>query len=125
GYSSAAITEELGDLTPLSCPECGGPLWQSEAGNLSRYRCRVGHAYSAGSLLSAADEALEASIWAAVRMLDQRANVLSNMAAKDRQAQRTRLVQHHEQLAKEAREHANELRKLLMTERDEADARQA
>lgn len=117
GFSSAAITEDLGVLTPLSCPECDGPLWQrEEAGDLMRFRCRVGHAYSARSLLSAGDEALEASVWAAIRMFDQRANILTAMVEKDRAAGRIRMVEHHESLANEARTHANALRRVLMSE---------
>jgi two-component system chemotaxis response regulator CheB len=119
GYSDEHITDKLGELTPLSCPECSGPLWQHASGQLDHYRCRVGHAYSANSLLSAADEAIEASMWAAVRLFDQRANVLTAMADRDRQAQRFRMVQHHEQLAKEARNHAKILRQLLVKEMSE------
>jgi two-component system, chemotaxis family, protein-glutamate methylesterase/glutaminase len=115
GYSDPAITSELGELTALSCPECGGPLWQQQAANMARYRCRVGHAYTGQSLLSAEDEAIEASIWAAVRLLEQRANILKGMADKDRSDNRLRMVEHHERLARESREHAEVLRKLLVT----------
>jgi two-component system chemotaxis response regulator CheB len=118
GYSDEQMTSELGELTNLSCPDCGGPLWQREAGQLDRYRCRVGHAHTATSLLSAGGEAVEASIWAAVRLLDQRANVLNAMAEKDRQSGRPRMVEHHEALAREAQAHAMSLRKLLMSAQD-------
>jgi two-component system chemotaxis response regulator CheB len=33
GYSDERITDELGELSPLSCPECGGPLWQTPPAN--------------------------------------------------------------------------------------------
>jgi two-component system chemotaxis response regulator CheB len=115
GYSDPAITSELGELSVLSCPECGGPLWQQQAANMARYRCRVGHAYTAQSLLSAEDEAIEASLWAAVRLLEQRANILNGLADKDRLADRNRMVEHHEGLARESRDHAEVLRKLLLT----------
>lgn len=114
GYSDEGVSGDLGELTALSCPECGGPLWQRERGAHSRYRCRVGHAYGEASLLSAQDESLESSVWAAIRLFDQRANVLSTMADKDRHAQRARSASHHEGLAREAREHATALRGLLM-----------
>ncbi|MGZ5151565.1 MAG: hypothetical protein ACXWCY_01265 [Burkholderiales bacterium] len=58
----------------------------------------------------------ERSMWAAVRLFDQRAHVLAAMVDRDRQAQRMRMVQHHEQLAKEARKHAKILRRLLVKE---------
>jgi two-component system chemotaxis response regulator CheB len=119
GYSDERSSSVGATLTALSCPECGGPLWQRSAGNDPRYRCRVGHAYGAASLLSAQDEALEASIWAAVRLLDQRANVLTAMAERDRTSHRERMGARHEALAAESRNHADVLRKLL-TEQESA-----
>jgi two-component system chemotaxis response regulator CheB len=114
GYSDEKLTSELGDLSAISCPECGGPLWERIAGNTTRYRCRVGHAYGAASLLSAQDETLESAIWAAVRLFEQRGNVLNQMAEKDRQAERPRMLNHHATLAREARQHAATLRDLLL-----------
>jgi two-component system chemotaxis response regulator CheB len=118
GYSNEQISGELGALSALTCPECGGPLWERNASGLPRYRCRVGHAYGARSLLSAQDETLESAVWAAVRLFDQRANVLVQMAGKDRQSGRQRMMAHHEKLAAEAREHARTLRTLLAGRED-------
>ncbi|HEX2826531.1 MAG TPA: chemotaxis protein CheB [Burkholderiales bacterium] len=114
GYSDETVTAGLGELTALSCPECGGPLWQRDGKAHTRYRCRVGHAYGDASLLSAQDEVLESAVWAAIRVFDQRANVLATMAEKDRHAQRARSAAHHESLAREARGHATTLRGFLM-----------
>ena len=72
----------------------------------------------AASLLSAQDESLEASIWAAIRVFDQRANVLTTLAGKDRAASRSRSADHHDKLADEAREHAKALRRFLMKSGD-------
>jgi two-component system, chemotaxis family, protein-glutamate methylesterase/glutaminase len=106
----------LGELTAQSCPECGGPLWEQQDEGAARFRCRVGHAYTLQSLLSAEEEGLEASLWAAVRLFDQRANLLRTLADKDRQAQRDRMMKHHEELAREAREHARLLRRVITSE---------
>jgi two-component system chemotaxis response regulator CheB len=45
---------QLGQATSLSCPECNGPLQRLENDAVHRYRCHVGHAYTAESL--AADQ---------------------------------------------------------------------
>jgi two-component system chemotaxis response regulator CheB len=116
GYADENMTAQFGELSALNCPECGGPLWQQDAAGMTRFRCRVGHAYTEQSLLSGEEEALEASIWAAVRLFDQRANLLTTMAEKDRQAERHRMMKHHEELAREAREHAKLLRKVIVSE---------
>jgi two-component system chemotaxis response regulator CheB len=118
GYSDETISSQLGELTTLSCPECGGPIWQHGGDGVTRYRCRVGHAYGIESMLSAQDETVESALWAAVRLFDQRANVLTAMAEKDREANRTRMVQHHQKLADEARRHAKQLRTLIIREHE-------
>ncbi len=43
-------TEELGESVSVICPECGGPLW--ELHDKSFHRCRLGHAFTAESLLA-------------------------------------------------------------------------
>jgi two-component system, chemotaxis family, protein-glutamate methylesterase/glutaminase len=118
GFSDENLTQQLGELSSVSCPECGGPLWRQDAANTSRYRCRVGHSYGAESMLSAEGEALEASLWAAVRLFDQRANLLTTMSGKDREGQHTRMEEHHRTLANQAREHAKLLRRLIIGQRD-------
>ena len=95
-----------------------GPLCEKGVGHTARYRCRVGHAYAAGSLLSADNEAIESSLWAAVRLFEQRSNILNSMAERDRNAQRPRMVRHHEALAQEARERADLLRGVLVRQED-------
>lgn len=35
----------------FGCPDCGGVLWEIQDDQVLRFRCRVGHAYSSGSLL--------------------------------------------------------------------------
>ncbi len=42
---------QLGAPASLGCPECVGTLWEMHEGSLTRFRCRVGHAYTASTLL--------------------------------------------------------------------------
>jgi len=39
-----------GEPSPYSCPDCGGVLWELKDGELLRFRCRVGHAYTSETL---------------------------------------------------------------------------
>lgn len=39
--------EPPGQSSGFSCPACGGVLWEVDDGELLRFRCRVGHAYTA------------------------------------------------------------------------------
>jgi two-component system chemotaxis response regulator CheB len=71
-----------GPPTGLTCPECKGPLWQVEEGELMRYRCRVGHGYSEDSLLIEQGSAVEAALWSALESLEERAVFLSRVAQR-------------------------------------------
>lgn len=64
-----------------ACPECNGAMWTLEEKDLVRFRCRVGHAYTEESLISAKSEALESALWAALRALEESA-AIERRAAK-------------------------------------------
>jgi two-component system, chemotaxis family, protein-glutamate methylesterase/glutaminase len=65
-------SEPPGDQVPLSCPECNGPMYAVNEGDLTRFQCFVGHAYSPESLSEEHSEALERAIWTAIRRLKER-----------------------------------------------------
>jgi two-component system chemotaxis response regulator CheB len=69
-----------GAPTALSCPECRGPLWEDTHGGVTRYRCRVGHAYSEDALVTAQADGVEAALWTAVEVLEERAELLRRVA---------------------------------------------
>ena len=73
---------EMGPPSAFVCPECGGSLWELHDGELVRYRCRVGHAFSAQSLLAEQGEAVEDALWTALRALEERASLLYRMARR-------------------------------------------
>jgi two-component system chemotaxis response regulator CheB len=45
-----ASVERIGKVSKLTCPDCHGALWEIRDDGMLRYRCHVGHAYSAESL---------------------------------------------------------------------------
>lgn len=61
----------LGELTPLTCPECNGALISIKEGKLIRYRCHTGHAFTASTLLAETTKVVEESFWKAVRSLEE------------------------------------------------------
>ncbi|WP_148863544.1 chemotaxis protein CheB [Marinobacter fonticola] len=78
---AATIEDEqkTGTLVPIACPDCGGALWQHDEGKLQRFRCHVGHSFTALSLLAGQNEELERSLWMTLRALEERANLLKRM----------------------------------------------
>jgi two-component system chemotaxis response regulator CheB len=97
--------QKNGSPSVFACPECGGVLWELHDGKMLRYRCRVGHAYTADSLLADQTDHLEASLWAALRALEEkaalaqrlhdRANERGNFAAAIRFAEQATTAHHH------------------------------
>lgn len=100
----------LGTPASISCPECGGALWQLTEGNVLRYRCHTGHAYSAESLLDSSRHSLEETLWVALRMMEERKNLLANLASRTEGPWNT----HREERVAEIKGHINRLRELLL-----------
>ncbi len=70
----------LGEQVPFNCPDCGGVLWQMSEGNLLRYRCHTGHAFTSSVLLAQQTAKIEETLWVALRMFEERQNLLVTMS---------------------------------------------
>lgn len=91
-----------GKGTRYICPDCGGVLFADEEGPLLRFRCSVGHAFSLESLESAQAAILESALWAGVRSLEDRADLLERMARRYRDdAERSRRLREEARIALE------------------------
>jgi two-component system chemotaxis response regulator CheB len=97
----------------MSCPDCSGAMFVLDEGNVLRYRCRVGHAWSPESLLAEQVEAAEGALWAAIRVLEEKAALHRQLA--DRAEERRRGLGHdyHLQRSQDAQQSAATLRELL------------
>jgi two-component system chemotaxis response regulator CheB len=69
-----------GNVAVYVCPECGGTLWQVDAGPVSRFRCHVGHIYGGEDLLEGYTTEVERTLWRAVRTLRDKANLTRQFA---------------------------------------------
>ncbi len=76
---------QFGVESGLTCPECSGILREVHDGDVIRFRCRVGHAYTSHTMLEAQGEAIERALWTAVRQLEERALLVRKLAAEARQ----------------------------------------
>jgi two-component system, chemotaxis family, protein-glutamate methylesterase/glutaminase len=72
----------LGALSPFTCPTCRGALWEMDEGGHLRYRCHTGHAFSHSSLLIEQTEELENSVYAALRVVEEKAAALRRLAER-------------------------------------------
>ena len=73
-------SDELGNPSEFTCPDCAGTLYEIADGARVRYRCRVGHAYSEATIVEAQNASLERALWAALRALEERHALLNKMA---------------------------------------------
>jgi two-component system chemotaxis response regulator CheB len=74
--------ERSGQLTPFTCPDCGGTLWQDTPDNLLSFRCHVGHTWSWEALVGQKSEELETALWASVRLLVERGTLNRQIALR-------------------------------------------
>jgi two-component system chemotaxis response regulator CheB len=90
--SEAAIAERvlsdvrqmnaLGNQVPYNCPNCGGVLWKVDKAGIQRYRCHTGHSFTDIALLTSQSEKIEETLWTALRMFEERKNLLNGMASR-------------------------------------------
>lgn len=110
--------EQFGATMPYSCPDCGGVLVEYYDGDLLRFRCQVGHAFSRESMLSGHGEYLDRSLWAAFAALDERVNLAQRLAQDARRQGDTLGIRRFEQLTRQAERRKSEIREVLL-KRDE------
>jgi two-component system chemotaxis response regulator CheB len=70
------------EVTPFTCPDCGGSLWTVDVYGVERYRCRVGHSFSRDGLLAGKQDALEAALWAAIVALEEKADLCRRVSKR-------------------------------------------
>ncbi|MDQ3536637.1 MAG: chemotaxis protein CheB [Bacteroidota bacterium] len=84
--SDLPSVNSLGEQVPFNCPGCGGVLWKVDKGSSARFRCHTGHAYTAAALLADQTMKIEETMWTALRMFEERKNLLTTIANEQRGA---------------------------------------
>ena len=74
--------QKLGSFTPITCPDCGGAMVKIKNDPIARYRCYTGHSFTELALEDEQIKGLEESIWVAIRMLEERRNLLISMVKR-------------------------------------------
>src|SRR5437588_6222847 len=111
--ADASGAAQHGDPSEFTCPECGGTLWEQQEGDLLRFRCRVGHAYSVESLLADQREALEAALWGAVVALEERADLATRLGQRMEERGRAHRAGRYGREASDARRRAGLVREAI------------
>ncbi len=109
--------EGQGVPSAFSCPECGGVLWELKDGNMVRFRCRVGHAYTMNNLQEEQTDAIETALWAAMRALEEKAALETRVSDS---LSDTRMISRMREQAQADRVHADTIRRMLFRQEEQA-----
>ena len=106
---------EFTELTPYTCPECHGVLSKLHNGDLERYRCHTGHAYSSGALLAALTEKIEDGLYGALRGMDESIMLLNHMGDHYAEFNQPKLAALYFKKAKETEDRSKWVRKAVLS----------
>lgn len=115
--SDLPSVETLGNQVPYNCPDCGGVLWQIKDGDLLRYRCHTGHAFTSAVLLAVQSAKIEETLWTALRMFEERQNLMATMSAQPDGKSSKAMTER----SKEAQVHIDRIRAMLMAKDEPID----
>jgi two-component system chemotaxis response regulator CheB len=88
------------------------------AAEVVRYRCHTGHSYTEKALLTSQTEKIEETLWVSLRMLEERKNLLNNLARNEKYRS---LSRSYTEQAKATEIHIERIRAMLLAEAPEAD----
>jgi two-component system, chemotaxis family, protein-glutamate methylesterase/glutaminase len=107
------VDDALGKISPFTCPECHGALWEIEDGTMLRFRCHVGHAFTADAVLSAQGDEIDRMLGSLQRSHQERAALARRMADLEREEDRHNLADRLELRAREYEEDAQLVMQLM------------
>jgi len=108
------ILRSIGKPAALTCPDCGGVLSLVEGSKPLRFRCQVGHAYTAGALATQQESAVDEALRVALRIIEERAELVTRMAADARNTGRRSVAEMYDERANEYRGYAETIRAAVL-----------
>ncbi|MBV8925639.1 MAG: chemotaxis protein CheB, partial [Bradyrhizobium sp.] len=104
----------IADPAPLTCPSCGGVLSELKMAHPLRFRCQVGHAYTADALAKEQEGRVDEALRVALRIIEERAELVHRMAQDGRHSGRAAVAQMYDARAAEYREYADMIRRVVL-----------
>lgn len=114
---------EIATPTPITCPACHGVLSEVRDTRPLRFRCQIGHAYTAEALAGLVTE-IDEAIRVAMRVMEERVTLVERMARDAREAGRAAVAELYDERAVEYRRYASTLREAAITSLRSSSARQ-
>jgi two-component system chemotaxis response regulator CheB len=116
GLNPRAVTQapHYGKISSYTCPDCHGPLWEIQDGPLLRFRCRVGHAFTAESMFEGQADNVEEALWMALNILEESEQLYTRLASTARERQHRWISEQFEQKLRTIKERSAVIRRLLV-----------
>jgi two-component system chemotaxis response regulator CheB len=110
-YVGIDKVQEIGTNSLYSCPDCGGGLWEIDSNGEKSYRCHVGHAFTEQALVGAMETTTETALWTALRIIEERKNLLKGLAAREKGRQNVN--DHYKARIAELEKQTEQIKKVL------------
>ena len=110
---------KMGELSPLTCPECSGVLVRFDENHLIRYRCHTGHAFTASALLSEVTKSVEDSLWKTLRGLEETIILLEQSNKHFAEVGNITVADQFLKKSQETQETAQSIRKLIFFKQEQ------
>ncbi len=107
--------EQIGTRTTYSCPECNGSIWQIGTEEPLRFRCHIGHSFTADIFISEQTQNIENALWSAVRAMEEKVTFSRQMAERMKNYNLQKAATKYEDHAKSLDEEVSLIREIILS----------
>ena len=108
------VLRRIADPVAITCPHCSGVLSHVREAKPLRFRCQVGHAFTAEAVAKEQENAVDEAMRVALRIIEERAELVRRMAEDGRKSGRPAVSEMYEERAAEYRRYADTIRKAVL-----------
>jgi two-component system, chemotaxis family, protein-glutamate methylesterase/glutaminase len=108
----------IAEPAALTCPSCGGVLSMVKTEHPLRFRCQVGHAFTADVLAKEQESRVDEALRVALRIIEERAELVHRMAEDGRRSGRRAVATMYEARVAEYRKYADMIRRFMLESLD-------
>jgi len=108
---SGAALRSFAEPSAISCPDCHGVLSEVKVEGPLRYRCQIGHAYTAEVFMHEQQGQVDEALSVALRLMEERLTLVERMAEEAHQQGRNAVAELYGERAEEYRGHVETLRR--------------
>lgn len=111
---SSLYSTPAGSPTSLTCPECGGAIWEISQGSLRTFQCHINHTFSAENFIEGQAEEIEHMLWTLLRTLKDRVRLTQHLAKEANNNNQPLIAQQFENQAQQALQRAELIQQALL-----------